>query len=68
MTWVAGSLEEWWETTEDTSRMLSPSSSACRPRRSSPCGPAPTSLLAEYVAADGSLAVPGVARIVVATA
>ena len=51
MTWVAGSLEEWWETTQDTSRMLSAAARAAlagRGRR--PSASAPTSLLEEYVA------------------
>jgi SAM-dependent methyltransferase len=68
ITWVAGSLDEWWETTLDTSRMLtlllrdltSEQIDALRRRAEA--------LLAEYVAADGSVSVPGVARILVATA
>jgi SAM-dependent methyltransferase len=68
VTWVAGSLDEWWETTEDTSRMLSALLERLSSGEIATLRARATSLLEEYVAADGSLAVPGVARIVVATA
>jgi len=67
VTWVAGSLEEWWETTRDTSRMLSLLLDQLTPEQVDSLRGRATELLEEYVAADGSLAVPGVARVVVAT-
>ena len=68
VTWVAGSLEEWWETTRDTSRMLSMLLEQLTADQEDALRARSESLLEEYVADDGSLAVPGVARIVVATA
>jgi SAM-dependent methyltransferase len=68
VTWVAGSLEEWWETTRDTSRMLSLLLGELTVEQVRALRMRSESLLEEYVADDGSLAVPGVARIVVATA
>ena len=66
--WVAGSLEEWWETAQDTSRMLSLLLGGLSPDQVEALGERSASLLREYVAEDGSLTVPGVARVVVATA
>ena len=40
--WVAASLDEWWETTRDTSRMLTLLTSASRPRRSRSSGAGPS--------------------------
>ena len=68
VTWVAGSLDEWWETTEDTSRMLSALLERLSSGEIATLRARAMSLLEEHVAADGSLSVPGVARIVVATA
>jgi SAM-dependent methyltransferase len=68
VTWAAGSLEEWWETTRDTSRMLAILLAGLSPGQIAALRERATQLLEEYVAGDGSLAVPGVARIVVATA
>lgn len=66
VTWAAESLDEWWETTRDTSRMLStllerlsaPEAAALRDRAEAH--------LQAYLSDDGSLSVPGVARVVVA--
>ena len=66
--WVAASRDEWWETSRDTSRMLSmllerlSADEALALRRRA------EDHLRAYTAGDGSLAVPGVARIVVAKA
>jgi hypothetical protein len=68
VTWVAGSLDEWWETTRDTSRMLSLLLGGLAPDQVEALRERAGSLLGEYVGEDGSLAVPGVARVVVATA
>ena len=66
--WVAGSLEEWWDTTRDTSRMLSLLLGGLSPDQVDALRERAGSLLQDYVAEDGSLTVPGVARIVVAIA
>ena len=67
VTWAAGSLDEWWDTTRDTSRMLA----ALLERISTDAALALRTRaekhLREYVAADGSLTVPGIARVIVAT-
>ena len=68
VTWLAGSLDEWWETTRDTSRMLSLLLAGLLPEQGAALRARAEELLADYVADDGSLTVPGVARVVVATA
>jgi SAM-dependent methyltransferase len=68
VTWLAGSLDEWWETTKDTSRMLSTLLARISPADAAALRTRAESLLEEHVAIDGSVAVPGLARIVVATA
>jgi SAM-dependent methyltransferase len=64
--WAAESADAWWETTRDTSRMLSTllerlSSDDVRALRERA-----GELLEEFTSEDGSLRVPGLARIVVA--
>jgi SAM-dependent methyltransferase len=68
VTGVADSLDEWWGTTRDTSRMLTLLLADLTPEQTGALRVRAEELLEEYVAYDGSLAVPGVARIVVATA
>jgi SAM-dependent methyltransferase len=68
VTWAAASMDEWWETTRDTSRMLSLLLAELSPEQIEALRERAASLLEEYVADDGSLTVPGVARVVVATA
>jgi hypothetical protein len=67
VTWRAASLDEWWAVALDTSRMLSllvarlDPSDADRVRRAS------EERLAPFLDRDGGLAVPGVARVALAT-
>jgi SAM-dependent methyltransferase len=68
VTWVAASLDEWWETTRDTSRMLALLLNRISPDQARALRAAAERHLQEYIAEDGSLTVPGVARVVVATA
>lgn len=68
VTWVAASLDEWWETTRDTSRMLSSLLEELTVDQAATLRSRAEEHLEEYVADDGSLTVPGVARGLVATA
>ena len=68
VTWRASSLEEWWKTTRDTSRMLSSLLERISAAEAANLRRRAEAHLDEYVAANGSLTVPGVARIVVARA
>jgi SAM-dependent methyltransferase len=67
VTWAGESLTEWWETTRDTSRMLTVLLAQLAPADVAAVRARAEALLAEFVADDGSLAVPGVARVVAAT-
>jgi SAM-dependent methyltransferase len=67
VTWFAASLDEWWETTCDTSRMLADLLGRLSDSQTAALRQEATGLLREYLAADGSLSVPGLARILVAT-
>jgi SAM-dependent methyltransferase len=62
--WRAGSLDEWWETTRDTSRMLSLLLQRLDEARAAELEAESQARLAGYVSADGSLEVPGLARAV----
>ncbi len=66
ITWRASSLDEWWEVTLDTSRMVSQAVARATPAQVEAIRTDATERLAEYVAADGSLGVPGVARVALA--
>ena len=66
--WVAESLDEWWETTCDTSRMLTTLLSTLTARDAVAVRRSAERHLAEYVRPDGSVAVPGLARVVLARA
>ena len=68
VTWVAASLDEWWGTTRDTSRTVTTLLARLSDDEVSTLRVRAQSLLEEYVAPDGSVAVPGVARVVLATA
>ncbi len=62
--WRAASLDEWWETTRDTSRMLSLLLQQLDEARAAELEAESRARLAGYVSADGSLEVPGLARAV----
>ena len=67
VTWAAESLDEWWETTRDTSRMLTSLLERLSSDQIAALRVGAEAHLQEYLAEDGSLAVPGVARVIVAT-
>jgi len=66
VSWVAGSLDEWWETTRDTSRMLTLLTERLSPGEIAALRARAELNLAEFVQDDGSVAAPGVARVVLA--
>jgi SAM-dependent methyltransferase len=65
--WAASSLDEWWETSRDTSRMLTMLLERLTPDESVALRARSEAHLQEYVADDGTIAVPGLARVVAAT-
>jgi SAM-dependent methyltransferase len=64
--WVADSLDEWWEATRDTSRMLTQLTARLRPIDVEELRGRAGGHLAEFVREDGSVTVPGVTRVVLA--
>jgi SAM-dependent methyltransferase len=64
----AASLEEWWETTRDMSRMLTELLERVGPRDEDAIRRAAEERLAVYVGSDGSVSVPGVTRVALAAA
>lgn len=68
VTWRAASLDEWWEVTLDTSRMLSLLVARLAPDEIAAVRGGAEERLAAYARADGSIAVPGVTRVVLARA
>jgi SAM-dependent methyltransferase len=66
VSWVAGSLDEWWETTRDTSRMLTLLTERLSSEEIAGLRTRAEHHLGEFVRADGSIAAPGVARVVLA--
>ena len=65
--WAAESLDEWWETTRDTSRTLAILLERLSDGEVVELRARAEAHLDEYLAADGTLTVPGLARVVVAT-
>ena len=66
VTWRARSLDEWWETSRDTSPTLSALSGQVGVAQLEALRQAAEELLARHVGADGSLVVPGLARALLA--
>jgi SAM-dependent methyltransferase len=66
--WAASSLDEWWEASKDTSRMLTTLLARLTEDEAQALRERSETHLQEYVADDGTIAVPGIARVVVATA
>ncbi|MSO95799.1 MAG: methyltransferase domain-containing protein [Thermoleophilia bacterium] len=64
--YVADSLDEWWEATRDTSRMLAMLTERLAPDEIALLRERSKHNLAEFVQEDGSVAAPGVARVVLA--
>jgi hypothetical protein len=65
--WPASSFDEWWGTTRDTSRMLGALLERLSPGQAEALRSLAEGHLEKYRAKDGSLAVPGVARVIAAT-
>ena len=59
--WAASSLDEWWETSRDTSRMLSMLLERLTPDEAGALRARSKAHLQEYLADDGTIAVPGLA-------
>lgn len=66
ITWRAASLDEWWQVSLDTSRSLTRAVDAATPAEVDAIRAGAAERLARYTAPDGTVAVPGVTRIVVA--
>ena len=64
--WRSGSLDDWWNAVKDTSRMLSTLLDRLNPEEGQAVREGAECRLAEWVAPDGSVAVPGVARVALA--
>jgi ubiquinone/menaquinone biosynthesis C-methylase UbiE len=66
LTWRVGSLEAWWDVARDTSRMLGVILEQATPAEADAVRAGAERRLERYVGADGSLAVPGRARVALA--
>jgi hypothetical protein len=64
--WRAPSLDEWWDVVKDTSRMLSTLLARLSPEEGQAVRGGAERRLAAWVGPDGSVAVPGVARVALA--
>jgi SAM-dependent methyltransferase len=64
--WRAGSLDEWWATVEDMSPSLGALLASATPDEQAALRAGAEARLAGYLAADGTLAVPGLARALLA--
>jgi SAM-dependent methyltransferase len=64
--WAAGSFDEFWEAARDTSRMLSVLLEQLSAGDAKALRARAESYLSDYVADDGSVSVPGLARVVAA--
>jgi len=64
--WRAASLDEWWRTAQDLSRMLTTLLERVTPEEGRAVRDGAERRLARYVKADGSLEVPGLARALLA--
>ncbi|CAN5836935.1 hypothetical protein BH18ACT13_BH18ACT13_01470 [soil metagenome] len=60
--WCPASLDEWWQTAQDLSRMLTTLLERLTPEEGKAVRDGAERRLAQYVGADGSLEVPGLAR------
>ena len=64
--WAAESADAWWNAIRDTSRMLTTLLERLTPAEVTALRARAEELLQEFTAPDGSLSVPGIARVVVA--
>ncbi len=67
LVWRAASLDEWWQHIRDLSRMLTALLERVTPEEGEAVRAGAERRLAQYVAEDGSLEVPGLARALLAT-
>ena len=67
LTWRARSLDEWWETTRDLSRMINDLLASITPEQAAAVRAGAEARLARYVDADGCVAVPSVTRVALAS-
>lgn len=67
ITWRAGSLDEWWDVTRDVSRMLAQLLERVGPADEARIAAGARRRLERYVDEDGSVSVPGLARVALAT-
>ena len=67
LTWRASSLDEWWETTRDLSRMINDLLASITPEQAAAVRAGASERLARYVGADGAVAVPSVTRVALAS-
>ncbi len=65
--WQAASLDEWWQAVRDQSRMLSTLLESSTPEEKEALRAGAERRLEKYVAPDGSLEVPGLARALLGT-
>lgn len=66
LVWRSPSLDEWWDAVKDTSRMLSTLLERLSPEEAQAVREGAERRLGAWVGADGSVAVPGVARVALA--
>ena len=66
LTWLASSLDEWWQSSLDLSRMLATLVARVTPAEAAALRADAETKLAAYAGADGALAVPGRARALLA--
>ena len=66
LVWRSPSLDEWWDAVKDTSRMLSTLLERLSPEEAQVVREGAERRLGAWVGADGSVAVPGVARVALA--
>ena len=66
LVWRSPSLDEWWDAVRDTSRMLSTLLERLSPEEAQAVREGAERRLGAWVGADGSVAVPGVARVALA--
>jgi SAM-dependent methyltransferase len=66
ITWLASSLDEWWDASLDTSRMLAGLVATATGTQVAAIRAGAAERLARYVRPDGSVAVPGLARVALA--
>lgn len=66
VTWRAPSFDEWWDATLDTSRMVAHAVATATAAQIDAIRAGASERLAQYVAPDGSLAVPGLTRVALA--